>query len=86
MPHQLSVSSVVQYQVLWFEVSVDDAFGMQISEGLRHTRRVESSSGVLERTPESNMPHREKKHFLMNGNCITETVPYMALCSVCRAT
>lgn len=38
--HQFGITSVVQYQVLRFEVSVYDSFGMQVSERLHHTRRV----------------------------------------------
>jgi len=42
---------LIQEQVLWLQVSVDDAFGMQIGERLHHARRVEPRGGVLERTP-----------------------------------
>lgn len=51
--HQFGVAPAVQYKVLWFEVSVDDAFGMQVGEGLHHTRRVESGRRVVKRTPGS---------------------------------
>lgn len=40
MSYQFGIAPVVQYKVLWFEVSVDDSFGMQVSEGLHHTRCV----------------------------------------------
>lgn len=40
LSHQFGISSVVQNKVLWFEVSVDDSFGMQVGKGLHHTRRV----------------------------------------------
>ena len=38
--YQFGIAPVVQYKVLWFEVSVDDAFGMQVGKGLHHTSRV----------------------------------------------
>lgn len=40
--HQFGITPVVQYKVLWFQVSVDDTFGMQISKGLHHTSCVKS--------------------------------------------
>ena len=49
--YQLGVAPVVQYEVLRFQVSINDAFGMQIGEGLHHARRVEPGGGVLERAP-----------------------------------
>lgn len=53
--YQFSIAPVVQYKVLWFEVSVDDSFGMQVGEGLHHTSCVKPGRGVLKGTPaESN--------------------------------
>lgn len=34
--YQFGITPVVQYKVFWFQVSVDDTFGMQISKGLHH--------------------------------------------------
>lgn len=51
--HQLGVSTVVQYEVLRLQVSVYDAFGMQVGEGFHHTAGVEAGGGVLERAPET---------------------------------
>lgn len=35
--YQFSIAPVVQYKVLWFEVSVDDSFGMQVGKCFHHT-------------------------------------------------
>lgn len=51
--HQLGVSTVVQYEVLRLQVSVYDAFGVQVGEGFHHTAGVEAGGGVLERAPET---------------------------------
>lgn len=48
--YQFSVAPVIQYKVLWFEVSVDDAFGMQVGEGLHHTSCIKPGGRVLEWT------------------------------------
>lgn len=40
MSYQFGIAPVVQYKVLWFEVSVDDSFGMQVGEGLHHASCV----------------------------------------------
>ena len=45
--YQFGIAPVVQYKVLWFEVSVDDSFGMQVGEGLYHTRCVKPGGRVL---------------------------------------
>lgn len=42
---------MVQYKVLWFQVSVDNAFGMQVSKSLHHTSCVKPGCGVFKRTP-----------------------------------
>lgn len=39
--YQFGIAPVVQYKVLWFEVSIDDSFGMQVGEGFHHTSCVE---------------------------------------------
>lgn len=46
----------VQDEVLRFQVSVDDAFGVQVGEGFHHTASVEPGGGVFKRTPET---HRD---------------------------
>lgn len=50
-PHQLGVSSVVQDDVLRFEVSVDDSSGVQESQSLYDAARVEASGAVIKRSP-----------------------------------
>lgn len=35
--YQFGIAPVVQYKVLWLKVSVDNAFGMQVSESLHYT-------------------------------------------------
>lgn len=47
-PHQLGVSSLVQDDVLRFEVSVDDSSGVQESQSLYDTAGVEPSGAVIE--------------------------------------
>lgn len=49
--YQFGITPVVQYKVLWFQVSVDDTFGMQISKGLHHAGCVKSGGWVFERSP-----------------------------------
>ena len=39
--YQFDVSTGVQDEVFWFEVSVDDSVWVQVAQGLRHTRWVE---------------------------------------------
>lgn len=51
--HQFGVSVAVQDEVLWFQVSVDDAFGVQVGKGFHHTAGVEPGGGVFKRTPET---------------------------------
>lgn len=51
LSYQFSIAPVVQYKVLWFEVSVNDSFGMQVGKGLHHTCCVKSGSWVLKWTP-----------------------------------
>lgn len=45
--HQLGVASVVQYDVLRFEVSVDDPTGVQEGQGLDDAAGVEPSGAVV---------------------------------------
>lgn len=49
-PHQLGVASVIQDEVLWLEISVNDPFGMQISESLHHAGCVKACCGVFKRS------------------------------------
>lgn len=51
--YQLGVSPAVQYEVFRLQVSVYDAFGMQVGEGFNHTGRVEPGSRIFKRTPET---------------------------------
>lgn len=51
LSYQFGIAPVVQYEVLWFEVSVNDSFGMQVGEGLHHTSCVKPGSWVLKWTP-----------------------------------
>lgn len=46
-PHQLGISSAVQYDVLGFEVSVDDSSGVQESQSLDDTASVKPSGAVI---------------------------------------
>ena len=49
--YQFGIAPVVQYKVLWFEVSIDDSFGMQVGEGFHHTSCVEPGGWVLKWAP-----------------------------------
>ena len=51
--YQLGVSVAVQYEVLRLQVSVYDAFGVQVGEGFNHTGGVESGGWIFKRTPET---------------------------------
>lgn len=48
--YQFGVAPVVQYKVFWFEVSVNNAFGMQISESFHYTCCVKSCSRIFKGT------------------------------------
>lgn len=50
--YQLGVSPAVQYEVFRFQVSVNDAFGVQVGERFDHTGRVEPGGRIFKRTPE----------------------------------
>ena len=69
-PHQLGVSPVVQYEVLWFEVSVDDAFGMQVSKGLHHAGCIEPCGRVLKGTPGGRRENTVKTVCVREGVCV----------------
>lgn len=45
--YQFGITPVVQYKVLWFKVSVDNAFGMQVSKSLNYTGCVKPGGRVL---------------------------------------
>lgn len=45
--HQLGITSVIQDEVLWLEVPINDPFGMQVGKGFHHTCRVEPGRGIL---------------------------------------
>lgn len=47
MSYQFGITPVVQYKVLWFKVSVDNAFGMQVSKSLNYTGCVKPGGRVL---------------------------------------
>lgn len=49
--YQLGVTSVVQDDVLRFEVSVDDASGVQEGQSLDDAAGVEAGGAVIERAP-----------------------------------
>ena len=49
--YQLGVSPAVQDEVLGLQVSVDDAFRVQVGEGLHHACCVEPGSDILKRPP-----------------------------------
>lgn len=51
-PHQLSVSPVVQDDVLGFQVSVDDPSGVQERKSLDDAAGVEAGGAVVKRAPE----------------------------------
>lgn len=50
--HQLGVASLVQDDVLRFEVSVDDSSRVQVGQSLDDASGVEPSGAVVERPPE----------------------------------
>lgn len=50
---QFGVASVIQDEIFWLEVPVNDSFGMQIGEGFHHTRGVESGRRIFKRTSET---------------------------------
>lgn len=50
--NQFGVSVAVQYEVLRFQVSVYDAFGMQVGKGFDHAARVKASGWIIEGAPE----------------------------------
>lgn len=45
--YQLGVSVAVQYEVLRLQVSVYDAFGVQVGEGFDHTGGVKSGGRIF---------------------------------------
>lgn len=45
--HQLGITSVIQNEVLWLEVPINDPFGMQVGKGFHHARRVKPGGGIL---------------------------------------
>ena len=49
--YQLGVSPAVQDEVLRLQVSVDDAFRVQVGKGLHHARCVEPGGDILKRPP-----------------------------------
>lgn len=51
--YQLGVASVVQYDVLRFEVSVDDSSGVQEGQRFDDAASVEPSGAVVKRPPEN---------------------------------
>lgn len=51
--HQLGVSPVVQYDVLGFQVSVDDPSGVQEAQRLDHAACVEAGDSVVKGPPET---------------------------------
>lgn len=50
--YQFGISVAVQYEVLRLQVSVYDAFGVQVGEGFDHAARVKTSGRIIEGTPE----------------------------------
>ncbi len=51
--YQFGVSSAVQDEVLRLQVSVYDAFGVQVGKGFDHTGRVEPCCRIFKRAPET---------------------------------
>lgn len=51
--YQLGVSPAVQNEVFGFQVSVNDAFGVQVGERFDHAARVEPGGGIFEGAPET---------------------------------
>lgn len=51
--YQLGVSSAVQNEVFGFQVSVNDAFGVQVGERFDHAARVEPGGGIFKGAPET---------------------------------
>lgn len=45
--HQLGITSVIQNEVLWLEVPINDPFGMQVGKGFHYARRVKPGGGIL---------------------------------------
>lgn len=41
----------IEDEVLWFQVSVDNSFGVQVGEGFHNTASVEPCGRVFKRTP-----------------------------------
>lgn len=52
-PYQFDEAHVVKEEVLGFEIPVDDAFALQVIEGLNHTRHAEPRRQVIKVTPGS---------------------------------
>lgn len=40
--HQFGITSMIQNEVFWLEVPINDSFGMQIGKSFNYTRRVKS--------------------------------------------
>lgn len=69
LSYQFGVAPVVQYKVFWFEVSVNDSFGMQVGEGLHHTSRVEPGGWILKWTPGKTGQQSSAVIFVVSNTC-----------------
>lgn len=95
-PHQLSVSPVVQDDVLGLEVSVDDPSGVQERQSLDDAAGVEAGGAVVKRAPErqrregrSRIRSAERMLKCVERTCLaggSTALPPGRLPSACRGT